>query len=192
MGKPGVSVVVVKPATALIANRHLQIMRAKAAAGQGPSPFFDFDHEGGRAGEPLEFFGDESRGVAALVEWSEEGVDAVLSGRCNSFSPTWNELGGDFLGLRANMGALLSAGSKPAFERMPGVLPIPQFNVVRQLNTLFLRRVDRRALELKKSGQSDYPFAAAFEELMVACPELFQAHQLMEAIGAEFRLDLAL
>ncbi len=103
-----------------IADRHCQEMRAKAAAGEAEWPFIDFDHKGGKAGkagEVLGFFFDGQAGIRAHIHWTPEGEQAVLDGRCKSFSPVFARHGDDFLGITQNCGALVSSPKKPALKK---------------------------------------------------------------------------
>jgi len=176
---------------ALVANRHLQAMRAKAAAGQGPVPYFDWEHEYGQSGEPIEFFWD-AWGVRAFVRWSDDANDLIVRGICTSFSPDWINLGQEFLGLRANCGALLSANSKPAFGRkMPAIKPVSKLGDMKLRAKMFLRKVDALATALRKDG-TEWPTFKAFETIKSERPELHEAYTLDEAIGKEFVKDFAL
>jgi hypothetical protein len=176
---------------ALVANRHLQAMRAKAAAGQGPVPYFDWEHEYGRSGEPIEFFWD-AWGVRAFVRWSDDANDLIGRGMCTSFSPDWINLGQDFLGLRANCGALLFSHSKPAFgRRMPAIKPVSKLDDMKLRAKMFLRKVGERATALRKDG-TEFPLVEAFETIKSERPELYEAYALDEAIRNEFSKDFAL
>jgi len=94
----------------------------------GPAPFFDFDHDGGRASAwPQEFKWDATQGIMARVEWSQSGAAAVTcSEGCRAdyryFSPQWNiDLKtGRVLGLleRLSAGAICN---NPAFRNIAAI-----------------------------------------------------------------------
>jgi hypothetical protein len=70
----------------------LQMLRSRAAKGEGDLPFFDFNHDDAEASAyPTEFYwgGDDAKtgGIRAKVEWSEPGAKAVLGKAYRRFSP---------------------------------------------------------------------------------------------------------
>lgn len=169
-------------------DRHLQAMRA-----EGLRPYFDFDHKAGEIGYPREFFWDAARGVMAAVSWTKEGEGLILRGECTSFSPAWVHGGdGDIVGLRLNCGAILHRSTKPAFgTRMPRIAPVLKSAAMHMLADRFIRLLDRRATELRKSGD-EYPAVHAVERLKRERPELFTAYELRESISSEFGKDIEL
>ena len=177
---------------ALIADRNLQAMRAKAAAGESEPPYFDFEHrgsQGGIAGEPLEFFWDGLLGIRARVRWSEEGERAILEGRYTKFSPVFGVAGDSFVGLVQNCGALISASGQPAFEKMRPIETVTKFEAMEACSKHFLNLVGRRADEIKNVGETDMPALKAFDLVKQQCPELFSAYELGNTLRREFALD---
>lgn len=190
-GNPGAGPIVCKvdATTAAIANRHLQALRAKAAAGAGAAPFIDFDHQGGIAGEVTEIFWDA--GIRAAVNWTPEGEQAVLQGTAVSFSPHWITHGGEFLGLRACVGGVLSPGVDPAFKKMPALAPWQKRKALHYSADRFMRKVDCRAAELTGQGV-ELAALQAFEDVVAEFPALHACHQLREAIRDEHWQDIVL
>ncbi len=180
----------VDKATASVANRHLQALRAKAASGGGQIPFIDFNHEGGVAGHIHEFFWDDW-GIRAAVSWTPEGEAAILAGSAISFSPHWISSGGSFLGLRACVGGLLTSGVEPAFRRMPPIQPIQKRQALQLCANRFMRKVDYRASELAAQGV-ELAALQAFKEIKAEQPELHACHALREAINDEHWKDTKL
>jgi len=115
-GEPVTLKVSVHAGTAERMNRLLQDLRAKAAAGLGDYPYFDFNHEDGEAsGRPLEFYwaGDDPKtgGVRAKAEWSDR-TQQSLSGKVpgfRRFSPSFTvNADGEVTGAPLNMGGLVN------------------------------------------------------------------------------------
>lgn len=173
---------------AAIANRHLQALRAKAVAGDGQTPFIDFDHTHGIAGEVTELFWDDC-GIRASVSWTPEGEAAILAGQGVSFSPHWITSGLEFLGLRACVGGLLSVDVTPAFQRMPAVKPMQKRQAVRICADRFLRNLDTRSTELREQGV-EHAAVMAFDQLKEEQPELHACYALRAAINDEHWKDI--
>jgi hypothetical protein len=190
-GAPGPVVMQVMSHFAEIANRHLGEIRAKAARGECPNPHFDYDHAGGFAGEVLEFDWAPNCGVRAHVAWSEQAESDIVAGRCKSFSPHWINAGSEFLGIRAECGALLSSDVTPAFRLMPAVLPWTRHQAMNFRADTFIRRMDRRAVELR-AQDVPAPVVEAFEAIKIERPDLHAAYALREAIQREIRADFDL
>jgi hypothetical protein len=190
-GSPGLIVWQVKPHMALIANRHLQELRAKAARGETPTPFIDLNHDLVTvAGEVTEFFWDPAWGIRASVNWTPAGESAVVSGRFASFSPHWINAGERFLGLRANLGGLLDENTPPAFKLLrQRVLATTKLKALRARAERFLRAVDGRAGEIP---DTEFATMAAFEQVKSEQPALYAAYALREALNAEHLKDLLL
>jgi hypothetical protein len=115
-GEPVTLTVRVHAGTAERMNRLLQDLRAKAAAGAGDYPYFDFNHDDGEAsGRPLEFYwaGDDLKtgGVRAKAEWSDR-TQQSLSGKVpgfRRFSPSFTvDAAGEVTGAPLNMGGLVN------------------------------------------------------------------------------------
>jgi len=176
---------------AAIANRHLQALRAKAAAGDGPAPFIDFDHQGGNAGEVVELFWEPRYGIRAAVAWTPEGEAAIMEGRAVSFSPHWINSGEDFLGLRACVGGVLSPGIAPAFKLMPPIEPVQKRQALRICAERFIRKVDTRASKLAAEG-AELSALQAFNEVSTEHPELHASYDLQQAIRDEHWKDTLL
>ena len=104
----------VTPAIASSADRQLQQLRAKAAAGQDAEPYGDFNHKDeGRAFKAKRFFwgGDDPKegGVRMEVDWTPAGAKSVLDGALCCISPQWflSKATKAFLGLSHNVGGLV-------------------------------------------------------------------------------------
>jgi hypothetical protein len=178
---------------AAIANRHLQQMRASAAAGTGPAPFLDFNHSGVMVGEPLEFFWDGARGVRLFVKWLPAAEQLILRGEANGFSPQWARSGTDFLGILPNAGALLSRSNESAFgRRMLPIVAISKLESLQIQAAAFLRRVDARVRASRNADESKPAILEAFEAIKEERPELHASYQLLQAVQGEFATDAAL
>lgn len=179
------------PAIAAVANRHLQNLRAKAAAGEGRHPYVDFDHhDTGIAAEVDEFFWDGFR-IRAAVRWTPEAEAKILAGEYGGLSPHWISSSGDFLGLRANVGALLHKDAQPAFKALPKILPCTKRQAMRARAARFVNLMDARSLELKASGREN-SLLAAHDEVAGEFPELHAAFKLRTALEDEHWQDLKL
>ena len=107
--------------TAIIAqaaDRQLQQLRSKAAAGKDAQPYGDFNHKDeGRAYIPKRFWwgGDDEKtgGIRADVEWTGAGAKAVREGELCCNSPSWrlNKVTKAFLGITHNVGGLVPRGA---------------------------------------------------------------------------------
>jgi hypothetical protein len=91
---------------------------AKATAGKGPRPYFDFDHLDHEAsGRPTKFFwaGEDpvKGGVRCSLDWTKPGGEAVTGGSYDKFSPNFIPKAGRVTGAPVNMGGLVNA---PAFQ----------------------------------------------------------------------------
>lgn len=93
-GTPRRVIINVTPELADSYNRQLQQIRAKAKAGEGDEPYFDFDHKDeARSAEVTELYwaGDHptNGGIRARVIWTAAGRDAILGRNYRRFSPQW-------------------------------------------------------------------------------------------------------
>ena len=191
-GAPGPICWYVTSHIAAIANRHLQAIRAKAANGECENPYFDFDHSGGTSAEVIEFDWVPNIGVRAHVAWTKEAEAAIVAGRCTSFSPHWISSGGEFLGIRAECGALLSADNSPAFgQRMPSIRPWTCKQAMDFRADAFTRRMDARANALRAAGV-ELCAVAAFDAIKRERPDLHSAYALRVAIRTELGKDFDL
>ena len=124
-GKTKTITITVNEATAAIAQAALRDALARNARGEGPRPFFDFDHQNGEASAfPLEFsWGGEdpkTGGVRVRVEWSRAGADVVTGKSYTSFSPAFLlSTDGRLRGFPVNAGGLVNI---PAFTRIAPLL----------------------------------------------------------------------
>lgn len=87
--------------------------QAKADAGEGDSPFFDFNHDDREAAAwPKRIFwaGDDPLlgGVRAEVEWTSAGTEAVTGKLFRRFSPAFFAKDGEITGAPCNMGGLVN------------------------------------------------------------------------------------
>jgi hypothetical protein len=172
---------------AAVANRQLEEMQAKAATGQGTSPFLDFNHSGTPVGEPVEFFWAGERGVCLLINWLGAAEQAIVSGQCDTFSPEWVRAGTDFLGLLPCVGALLSRSSQSAFGvRMPPLRPVSKSDALEVKAELFVRKIDKRVAASRNSGGPRMTALEAFEAVKSVRPELYTCYVLRNALRAEF------
>lgn len=103
---------------------HLETLRAelqaKADAGEGDAPYFDFNHNDGEASAwPKRIFwgGDDPLlgGVRAEVEWTAAGEAAVQGKTFRRFSPAFYAKEGRITGTPVNMGGLVN---RAAFTRI--------------------------------------------------------------------------
>ena len=175
-------VVTAKPQIAEVADGQLQRMRARTAAGQGPSPILDYRHEGGVAGWPLEFFWDALRGVQLSVRWSPEAEAAIVHHGRLGFSPMWIDGAGKFFGLAASVGGLLGPGERSAVERMPPVRALTKWRELELKGERFLHLVDWRRI-----NKRELSVLAAWEEVGLEWPELLASYQLRAAILDEMK-----
>ena len=88
-------------------------LQAKADAGEGDAPYFDFNHEDGEASAwPKSIFwaGEDppTGGVRAIVEWSSAGDAAVQGKTYRRFSPAFYAHEGRITGAPVNMGGLVN------------------------------------------------------------------------------------
>lgn len=95
-------------------------LQAKADAGQGDAPYFDFNHADGEASAwPKRIFwaGDDPMlgGVRAEVEWSAAGEQAITGKTFRRFSPAFYAKNGRVTGTPVNMGGLVN---RAAFTRI--------------------------------------------------------------------------
>lgn len=95
-------------------------LQAKADAGEGDAPYFDFNHEDGQASAwPKKIFwgGDDPLlgGVRAEVEWTAAGDAAVQGKTYRRFSPSFYAAEGRITGVPVNMGGLVN---RAAFTRI--------------------------------------------------------------------------
>lgn len=115
-----------KTATDLEAVR--AALQAKADAGEGDAPYFDFNHDDGEASAwPKRIFwaGDDPLlgGVRAEVEWTAAG-DSARSGKTfRRFSPVFYAADGRITGAPVNMGGLVNRAAftriQPLFAKQP-------------------------------------------------------------------------
>ena len=103
-------------------------LQAKADAGEGDAPYFDFNHQDGEASAwPRRIFwaGDDPLlgGVRAEVEWSAAGESAVHGKTFRRFSPAFFAAGGRVTGVPVNMGGLVNRAAftriQPFFAKSP-------------------------------------------------------------------------
>jgi len=95
-------------------------LQAKADAGEGDAPYFDFNHDDSEASAwPKRIFwaGDDPLlgGVRAEVEWSAAGQAAVQGKTFRRFSPAFYAAAGRVTGAPVNMGGLVN---RAAFTRI--------------------------------------------------------------------------
>lgn len=95
-------------------------LQAKADAGEGDAPYFDFNHDDGEASAwPKRIFwaGDDPLlgGVRAEVEWSSAGDTARQGKTFRRFSPAFYAADGRITGAPVNMGGLVN---RAAFTRI--------------------------------------------------------------------------
>lgn len=95
-------------------------LQAKADAGEGDAPYFDFNHADGEASAwPKRIFwgGDDPLlgGVRAEVEWTAAGDSAVQGKTFRRFSPVFYAAAGRVTGAPVNMGGLVN---RAAFTRI--------------------------------------------------------------------------
>lgn len=110
-----------------ICNRQLQDLRARAAAGEGDVPYFDFNHDDDkRSGEPEELYwaGDHPRlgGIRARGKWSGSGKQSLVNRDYRRFSPEWipdKKRGGEPIGVGVNLGGLVN---RAAFRKIQPVV----------------------------------------------------------------------
>ncbi len=103
-------------------------LQARADAGEGDAPFFDFNHEDREASAwPKRIFwaGDHPTegGVRAEVEWSAAGEAAVAGKTFRRFSPCFHAEAGRITGAPVNMGGLVNRAAfariAPLFAKQP-------------------------------------------------------------------------
>ncbi|HWD20506.1 MAG TPA: phage protease [Verrucomicrobiae bacterium] len=104
----------------------LEMMKAKADAGEDNLPFLDFEHRDGEAsGHPTRFFwgGDDKKkgGVRLALDWTSDGGDKVKGKVFTKFSPQFlhNAQTGEVVGAPVNMGGLVN---RAAFKNIAPVL----------------------------------------------------------------------
>jgi hypothetical protein len=115
----------VRPEHAEQLNRMLQLLIAKALAGQGDEPYIDFDHQDGRAsGRPTEMYwgGNDSQkgGIRLKGTWTGSGKAAVAGGDYKRFSPEWtfHKDTREPIGIGVNLGGLVN---RAAFQGIQAV-----------------------------------------------------------------------
>jgi phage I-like protein len=110
-------------------------LQAKADAGEGDAPYFDFNHSDGEASAwPKRIFwaGDDPLlgGVRAEVEWTAAGEAAVQGKTFRRFSPAFYAGNGRITGAPTNMGGLVNRAAftriQPLFAKEPDPQPTPQ------------------------------------------------------------------
>jgi phage I-like protein len=110
-------------------------LQAKADAGEGDAPYFDFNHSDGEASAwPKRIFwaGDDPMlgGVRAEVEWTAAGEAAVQGKTFRRFSPAFYAGNGRITGAPTNMGGLVNRAAftriQPLFAKEPDPQPTPQ------------------------------------------------------------------
>lgn len=111
-------------------------LQAKADAGEGDAPYFDFNHSDGEASAwPKRIFwaGDDPLlgGVRAEVEWTAAGEAAVQGKTFRRFSPAFYAVDGRITGTPVNMGGLVNRAAftriQPLFAKQADeVQPDPQ------------------------------------------------------------------
>jgi hypothetical protein len=108
----------VTPVIAQAADRQLQQLRSKAAAGADAAPYGDFNHKDeGRSYLPKRFWwgGNDPKngGVRVDVEWTGAGAKAVREGELCCNSPSWrlSKTTKAFLGITHNVGGLVPRGA---------------------------------------------------------------------------------
>lgn len=111
--------VTVKVDRATAATMQQELAALKAESPQ--RPYFDFDHDGGRAAAwPIEFLWKDSPkpGVYARVEWSAAGRNSVEGREYRAFSPSFytdSKSPATVIGAPLDMGGLVN---DPAFKQM--------------------------------------------------------------------------
>ncbi|HEX5218250.1 MAG TPA: phage protease [Verrucomicrobiae bacterium] len=176
---------VVDESWAKLFAHHLDRMKAG-----GSKPYFDFWHskELGHSGWPQKIYWAAERGVCALVEWSPEARELILTGKCNSFSPTWTHMEGDHpYGVGLCMGGLLSSDKKPALQRMPPIKPERRRDTVKLLAKRFMQFVESRLPDYKAS---QFGIIECYAAVAQEFPDLYRAHVLLQAIRKEAALDV--
>lgn len=118
--KPEEITLTIDEGTAATIETQRAAMQAKADAGEGDAPFFDFNHDDGEASAwPKRIFWAGSDpikgGVRAEVEWSAAGDAAVKGKTFRRFSPVFFADGGRITGTTPNMGGLVN---RAAFTRI--------------------------------------------------------------------------
>jgi hypothetical protein len=103
-------------------------LQAKADAGEGDAPYFDFNHEDGEASawpKRIYWAGSDPKtgGVRAEVEWTGAG-DAARAGKTfRRFSPAFYAADGRITGAPVNMGGLVNRAAftriAPLFAKQP-------------------------------------------------------------------------
>lgn len=120
-------------ATADALEAHRAELQARADAGEGDAPFFDFNHEDREAAawiKRIYWAGDDPKtgGVRADVEWSAAGEAAVQGKTFRRFSPSFYAEGDRVTGAPVNMGGLVNRAAfhqiQPLFAR-EGDTPAP-------------------------------------------------------------------
>jgi hypothetical protein len=113
-------------------------LQAKADAGEGDAPYFDFNHDDGEASAwPKRIFwaGDDPLlgGVRAEVEWTAAGEAAVNGKTFRRFSPAFYAADGRITGTPVNMGGLVNRAAftriQPLFAKQPED-PQPETNTM--------------------------------------------------------------
>ena len=122
----------VTPVIAQAADRQLQQLRAKAAAGSDAQPYGDFNHKDeGRAYLPKRFWwgGSDPKtgGIRADVEWTGAGAKAVREGELCCNSPSWrlHKVTKAFLGITHNVGGLVPRGAFHSIQAFAKAETIP-------------------------------------------------------------------
>ncbi len=111
-------------------------LQAKADAGEGDAPYFDFNHQDGEAAawpKRIYWAGDDPLlgGVRAEVEWSAAGDSARHGKTFRRFSPAFFADGGRVTGVPINMGGLVNRAAftkiQPLFAAAPPQSEISNF-----------------------------------------------------------------
>lgn len=124
--------------TALIAqaaDRQLQQLRSKAAAGSDAQPYGDFNHKDEeRAYLPKRFWwggaDPKTGGVRVDVEWTGAGAKAVKEGALCCNSPSWrlSKTSKAFLGITHNVGGLVPRGAFHSIQAFAKAETLPARN----------------------------------------------------------------
>jgi hypothetical protein len=107
-------------------------LQAKADAGEGDAPYFDFNHDDGEASawpKRIYWAGSDPRtgGVRAEVEWTAAGESARAGKTFRRFSPAFYAAAGRITGAPVNMGGLVNRAAftriAPLFAKQPTPSP---------------------------------------------------------------------
>lgn len=171
-----------------LVEKDLQQMLKASWSSLAKSPFVDFDHDAvSIAGQPQQFFWDDKAGIRLYMHWSEEAEQNIIGGYCHSFSPQWVAKCGRFIGLQANVGALLTNKCEPAFgRRMPPIRPITRGQRLLLTSDHYVRLVGQQADQLKPTDSGEKDIAGAARIVKARFPELAEAFEIKSELAKQF------